>query len=160
MTLSKTLRISVLAIFCLILSGCLSLGGLNRQQVHILKKEGFVLTNEGWSLGLPERLLFDFNASNIKAAHQSELIRLAQQLQKYKLNKVKIVGHTDNIGNAEYNLKLSEQRAQTVAAIFLQQGFASQNIFASGKGSSQPVEINDSEQHRAANRRVTIIIIH
>lgn len=159
MSLSKTLKISVLAIFCLILSGCLSLGGLSHQQVRILKKEGFVLSNEGWSLGLPERLLFDFNASNIKPSHQAELMRLAQQLKKYNLSKVKIVGHTDNIGNAEYNLKLSQQRAQTVATIFLKHGFMPQNVFVLGKGSTQPVEKNDSEQHRAANRRVTVIII-
>ncbi|OTG80010.1 OmpA family protein [Acinetobacter sp. ANC 4648] len=159
MNLSKRLKVSILAIFCFALSGCLSFGSLSHKQVRILKKEGFVLTDEGWSLGLPERLLFDFNAAEIKPSHESELVRLAEQLKKYNLNKVKIVGHTDNVGNPEYNLKLSEQRAQTVAVIFLKHGFAHQNVFASGKGSTQPVEINDSEEHRAANRRVAVIII-
>ena len=159
MSLSKTLKISVLAIFCLILSGCLSLGGLSHQQVRILKKEGFVLSNEGWSLGLPERLLFDFNVSNITPSHQAELIRLAQQLKKYDLSKVKIVGHTDDIGHPEYNQKLSEERAQSVASIFVQQGFKQNDLTVLGRGSSQPFVPNTSDENRANNRRVAVIII-
>ena len=87
------------------------------------KKEGFVLTNEGWTLGLPERLLFDFNDATLKQSHEAELTRLANQLNKYDLNKLKIVGHTDDVGNPEYNQKLSEERAQSVANLFLTHGF-------------------------------------
>ena len=85
----------------------------------MLKQQGFVLTDEGWSLGLSERLLFDFNATEISTQKQTEITRLATQLHKFKLNKVKVVGHSDNVGNPEYNLKLSEKRAESVAQIFL-----------------------------------------
>lgn len=158
MLFRQSIRLSLLAILSIALSGCLSFGSLSHKQVRVLKKEGFVLTDEGWSLGLPERLLFDSNEANIKPAHITELTRLANQLNKYNLNKVKIVGHTDNTGSPEYNLKLSEQRAQSVAYIFLSNGFTTKNILTLGKGSTQPIEANDTEEHRAANRRVAVII--
>lgn len=155
----KNLQLSILAILCLTLSGCMNLGGLNYKQARVLKKEGFILTDEGWSLGLPERLLFGFNESHIKAEHQTELVRLATQLNKYHLDKLKIVGHTDNVGSPEYNLKLSETRAQNVANIFIAEKFKPQNILVVGKGSEQPIKVNDTEEHKAENRRVAVIVI-
>ncbi|RBA38719.1 MULTISPECIES: OmpA family protein [Acinetobacter] len=148
-----------LTLLCLTLAGCLSFGPLKYRQVKMLKKEGFVLTEEGWSLGLPERLLFDFNKSDIKPENGKEIIRLAKQLNKYDLQKLKIVGHTDDIGNPEYNQKLSEERAQSVAGIFLKEGFKQTNLNVIGRGSNQPFVPNTSDENRASNRRVAIIII-
>ena len=156
---SKAIKLALLSILTLTLAGCLSFGPLSHKQVRMLKQEGFTLTDEGWSLGLPERLLFDFNDSSIKQSHTPELQRLAIELRKFNLDSVKIVGHTDNIGNPEYNQKLSEQRADNVANIFLSSGFNPKNIQVQGKGSTQPVENNDSEENRAANRRVAVIIV-
>lgn len=147
-----------LTLLCLTLAGCLSFGPLKYRQVKMLKKEGFVLTEEGWSLGLPERLLFDFNKSDIKPENGKEIIRLAKQLNKYDLQKLKIVGHTDDIGNPEYNQKLSEERAQSVAGIFLKEGFKQTNLNVIGRGSNQPFVPNTSDENRASNRRVAIII--
>ena len=112
---AHTFNISFVALLCLTLAGCLSFGSLKYRQVKMLKKEGFILTEEGWSLGLPERLLFDFNKADIKRENQREIVRLANQLNKYDLQKLKVVGHTDDIGNPEYNQKLSEERAQSVS---------------------------------------------
>ncbi|KAA5649352.1 OmpA family protein, partial [Pseudomonas aeruginosa] len=109
---TRSLKLSFIALLCIALAGFLSFGPLKYRQVKMLKKEGFVLTNEGWTLGLPERLLFDFNDATLKQSHEAELTRLANQLNKYDLNKLKIVGHTDDVGNPEYNQKLSEERAQ------------------------------------------------
>lgn len=148
-----------LTLLCLTLAGCLSFGPLKYRQVKMLKKECFVLTEEGWSLGLPERLLFDFNKSDIKPENGKEIIRLAKQLNKYDLQKLKIVGHTDDIGNPEYNQKLSEERAQSVAGIFLKEGFKQTNLNVIGRGSNQPFVPNTSDENRASNRRVAIIII-
>ena len=55
--------------------------------------------------------------------------------------------------------RLSEQRAQSVADIFQKSGFSQQNMTILGRGSSQPVDDNNTEEHRAANRRVAVIII-
>lgn len=155
---AQTIKISFIALLCLTLAGCLSFGPLKYRQVKMLKKEGFVLTEEGWSLGLPERLLFDFNKSDIKPENGKEIIRLAKQLNKYDLQKLKIVGHTDDIGNPEYNQKLSEERAQSVAGIFLKEGFKQTNLNVIGRGSNQPFVPNTSDENRASNRRVAIII--
>ena len=150
-----TIRISL----CLTLAGCLSFGPLKYRQVKMLKKEGFILTDEGWSLGLPERLLFDFHKADIKPEHGQKINRLAKQLNKYDLHKLKIVGHTDDIGHPEYNQKLSEERAQSVASIFVQQGFKQNDLTVLGRGSSQPFVPNTSDENRANNRRVAVIII-
>ena len=154
-----TIRISFIALLCLTLAGCLSFGPLRYRQVKMLKKEGFILTDEGWSLGLPERLLFDFNKADIKPEHGQKINRLAKQLNKYDLHKLKIVGHTDDIGHPEYNQKLSEERAQSVASIFVQQGFKRNDLTAVGRGSSQPFVPNTSDENHASNRRVAVIII-
>ena len=113
-----------------------------------------ILSYSKWS-----NLLFDFNKANIKPEHVQEINRLAKQLNKYDLHKLKIVGHTDDIGNPEYNQKLSEERAQSVASIFVQQGFKQNDLTAVGRGSSQPFAPNTSDENRASNRRVAVIII-
>ncbi|HAV4462869.1 OmpA family protein [Acinetobacter baumannii] len=156
---TRSLKLSFIALLCIALAGCLSFGPLKYRQVKMLKKEGFVLTNEGWTLGLPERLLFDFNDATLKQSHEAELTRLANQLNKYDLNKLKIVGHTDDVGNPEYNQKLSEERAQSVANLFLTHGFKKENIHVIGRGSTQPYVPNTTNENRAINRRVAIVII-
>ena len=113
-----------------------------------------ILSYSKWS-----NLLFDFNKANIKPEHVQEINRLAKQLNKYDLHKLKIVGHTDDIGNPEYNQKLSEERAQSVASIFVQQGFKQNDLTVLGRGSSQPFVPNTSDENSASNRRVVVIII-
>ena len=113
-----------------------------------------ILSYSKWS-----NLLFDFNKANIKPEHVQEINRLAKQLNKYDLHKLKIVGHTDDIGNPEYNQKLSKERAQSVASIFVQQGFKQNDLTAVGRGSSQPFVHNTSDENSASNRRVAVIII-
>ncbi|MDV8153855.1 OmpA family protein [Acinetobacter pittii] len=155
---TRSLKLSFIALLCITLAGCLSFGPLKYRQVKLLKKEGFVLTDEGWTLGLPERLLFDFNNAQLKQSHEAELVRLANQLNKYDLNKLKIVGHTDDVGDATYNQKLSEERAQSVANLFLTRGFKKENIYVIGRGSTQPYVPNTTNENRAINRRVAIVV--
>lgn len=156
---TRSLKLSFITLLCITLAGCLSFGPLKYRQVKLLKKEGFVLTDEGWTLGLPERLLFDFNNAQLKQSHEAELVRLANQLNKYDLNKLKIVGHTDDVGEATYNQKLSEERAQSVANLFLTRGFKKENIYVIGRGSTQPYVPNTTNENRAINRRVAIVVI-
>ncbi|EPF80151.1 OmpA family protein [Acinetobacter rudis] len=158
-TLIKTLKISLSALLIIGLTACMSLGNLSYKQARMLKKEGFTLTEEGWTLRLPERLLFDFDQADIQDAKKTEIIQLSERLQKYRLDKVKIVGHTDAVGTPEYNNKLSLKRAESVATVFTSSGFNPQNIQAIGRGAAQPLAPNDTEENRALNRRVNIIII-
>lgn len=144
---------------CIALTGCMGYGALSHKQVKMLKKQGFELTDEGWSLGLPERILFSFDNFEISDQNQILINQLAEQLKKYELDKVRIVGHSDNVGNPEYNLQLSEKRAQSVAEIFVENKFKTENVQVVGKGSLQPINNIDSDESRAENRRVSIIII-
>ena len=141
------------------LTACLSLGGLTHKQAKMLKNEGFTLTEEGWTLGLPEKLLFDFDTFNIATPQQTELKQLSEQLLKYDLQKLKIIGHTDNVGDIHYNITLSKKRAERVKEIFIEEGFKENNIQTVGRGPSQPLVENNSEENRAINRRVNLIIL-
>ena len=155
----KIIKTTFTILFCTFLTACMNLGQLNYKQVHMLKKEGISLTNEGWSLALPEKLLFDFDSTEIQEAHKASLNRLSSQLQKYDLDKLKIIGHTDDIGNESYNQTLSEKRAQNVANVFIQAGYKQQNIQTFGRGPSHPLVQNNSNENRAINRRVNVVII-
>ena len=159
MILQRSLQMSLIAALCLVMAGCFSFGPLKYQQVRILKKEGFVQTQEGWTLGLPERLLFGFNDANVKDQNKPELARLAKQLQKYDLLKLKVIGHTDNIGAREYNQELSKKRAESVASVFVENGFERNNLIILGRGPDQPLMPNNSDDNRASNRRVALVII-
>ncbi|MDM1329380.1 OmpA family protein [Acinetobacter indicus] len=141
------------------LSACMSLGQLNYKQARMLKQEGFSLTSEGWSLSLPEKLLFGFDQAEIQAHNQQALQQLSSKLLKYKLDKVKIIGHSDNVGDLTYNLKLSGERAENVAQIFMQQGFRPVNLQVIPRGAEQPLVPNTSPENRAMNRRVNVVIV-
>ena len=149
----------VLMLSCVLLSGCLNLGGLNYKQVRMLKKQGFELTTEGWLLGLPERLLFGFNQAEVKPEYAGEIAQLALRLQKYNLERLKVIGYTDDVGAYEYNMQLSKQRADNVAQIFLQNKYLASNIEIIGRGPNNPIVPNTSEENRASNRRVAIVIV-
>ncbi len=84
---------------------------------------------------------------------------MAQQLHKYDLDKLIFIGHTDNVGLASYNQTLSEKRAQSVAQIFLDQGYERKNILVIGRGATQPMVSNDTPANRATNRRVNVTIV-
>ncbi|MBF7687710.1 OmpA family protein [Acinetobacter rathckeae] len=158
MIMNKILYMAFILLSTYLLSAC-QFGGLNYKQSLMLKHEGFELTSEGWALGLPERILFDFDKSKITPKQQVSLTKLSQELRKYQLYKLKVIGHTDGVGSDEYNAKLSKIRAQSVATIFYQNGFKMANITVIGRGASEPVSPNDTEEHRSNNRRVTIIVM-
>jgi len=139
--------------------GCMNLGNVSYKQARMLKKEGFELQTEGWTLALPERLLFNFDDFHIQSQQNAKLTELSQQLKKYELEKLKFTGHSDNVGKESYNYQLSQKRAQSVADIFLAQGFKTQNLQILGRGADQPISSNNTDEDRAKNRRVNITII-
>ena len=72
---------------------------------------------------------------------------------------VVVVGHTDNVGDAEDNLSLSLNRAEQVKAYLVDRGVEAARIEVNGKGDLEPIAPNDSEAGRAANRRVVVRIL-
>lgn len=81
------------------------------------------------------------------------------QLNEYKDIKINIVGHTDNVGPEETNLKLSADRAKAVRDWFVSEGIDSTRIAYEGKGSSDPIADNSTEEGRSQNRRTEILVV-
>jgi OOP family OmpA-OmpF porin len=70
-----------------------------------------------------------------------------------------LAGHTDNVGGENYNLKLSTERAESVRNALIAIGIDANRLTAKGYGASQPIAPNDTEEHRALNRRTEMIVI-
>lgn len=98
-------------------------------------------------------LLFDTDQAIIKKGFQKDLDNIAQTIKEKNL-QVRISGHTDSEGEADYNLDLSERRAQAVRDYLISKGVPANVITAKGFGESQPVADNDTESGKAQNRRV------
>lgn len=105
-------------------------------------------------------VLFDFNQASLKPGAREKLSKLAGILLAYPGTfHMEIEGHTDAIGSQDYNQKLSEDRAQSVASYLLKAGITSGRIVAvRGFGKLTPVSTNDTPEGRQMNRRVEIII--
>ena len=77
-------------------------------------------------------------------------------LKEHPEYKVKIIGHTDNVGDDDYNLKLSKDRAEDVLKLFNRKGISFNRLEAIGKGEAEPMESNDTDEGRALNRRIEV----
>ena len=103
-------------------------------------------------------VLFDFGKYNLKTDAQIRLAKLAGIIQAHPGLHLAIEGHTDNIGSDEANMKLSQQRADTVRDFIIQQGLAQDTVTAVGLGKAEPVADNSTNEGRQKNRRVEIIV--
>jgi OmpA-OmpF porin, OOP family len=103
-------------------------------------------------------ILFDFDKAEIKPESKAQLDQMAALMKANPSLKVYIVGHTDNQGTIEYNLSLSQRRAEAITrALATQYGIPAARMAARGLGPFAPVASNDTEDGRAKNRRVEIV---
>ncbi len=119
------------------------------------------MVNTGSSLvvTMPQDILFATGSASLTGPLRSDLAVLARHLNKYPDSNVQVIGHTDNVGSAAYNLNLSRQRASAVAAELISGGLSSGRVTSIGKGEDQPVASNLTPEGRAQNRRVEIVIV-
>ncbi len=110
-------------------------------------------------LTMPDKISFDFNSAIVKPEMRSQLQEVAKVMTSYPSTVIGVYGHTDNVGSAAVNQRLSEQRAQSVADSLLSFGVPQARMQTRGFGYNQPVASNDSEAGRAQNRRVEIRIV-
>ena len=103
-------------------------------------------------------VLFDFGKYNLKSDTKITLAKLAGIIQSHPGLHLAIEGHTDNIGSDEANMKLSQQRGDTVREFLDQQGLAADTVTAVGLGKGEPVADNSTNEGRQKNRRVEIIV--
>jgi outer membrane protein OmpA-like peptidoglycan-associated protein len=115
------------------------------------------VTDRGLVLTLGD-VLFSSGNANLNSGGDSHLGRLAVFLNKYMDRTALIVGYTDNIGGEDYNLGLSQRRADAVKFYLVNQGVDSGRLNASGMGKGSPVADNSSATGRQQNRRVEVVI--
>lgn len=100
-----------------------------------------------------KNIFFDFNKATLRPESTAELNRLLKMLNDVPNLHIEIGGHTDNVGAAAYNQKLSESRARSVTEFLVANGITASRLTYKGYGFSQPVAGNDTEAGRQQNRR-------
>jgi outer membrane protein OmpA-like peptidoglycan-associated protein len=103
--------------------------------------------------------MFDVNSSTILPGAYDELNRVAKVLNQYPQTNITIAGHTDSTGTEEYNLRLSQRRAEAVKNALVGMGVSAARMTTIGYGESKPVAGNATEAGKQQNRRVEIRII-
>ena len=106
-----------------------------------------------WILG---GVVFDTGKSNIKANFYPELNAIATTMNINPGLKVEVQGHTDSVGRAASNMKLSENRAKAVMEYLVSKGIDAKRLSAKGLGEARPIATNDTPEGRAQNRRVEL----
>jgi OOP family OmpA-OmpF porin len=102
---------------------------------------------------------FEYNSARLTAESRPVLDEVAADLKKYPQLQIELQGHTDSVGSDAFNLRLSDQRAQSVRDYLLSQGVGTRQLDAKGYGESQPVADNTTDAGRAENRRVVMRVI-
>lgn len=132
--------------------------GLTAEQIAVLKREGFRLTDDGWEFGLSSKVLFGNNKDEIFPESRATIERLGRTLHEVGLDQLRLEGHTDPYGDPEYNRQLSVRRAQAVADVLVGVGMRAEHLEVRGLGMSKPVADNSTAAGRMENRRVAIIV--
>ncbi|HPM04981.1 MAG TPA: OmpA family protein [Candidatus Cloacimonas sp.] len=121
-------------------------------------KDDVMVMTEGAKFTL-EGILFDTAKATIKPASIPILEQAFSALQSNPTVKVRIVGHTDNVGSAASNLTLSRQRAESVMNWLINKGIAPERLSATGRGLTEPRATNDTAEGRQLNRRIDFEIV-
>jgi outer membrane protein OmpA-like peptidoglycan-associated protein len=112
----------------------------------------------GKEIRITQQIQFEFNKAVIRPGISFKILdEVVQVLKDNPKIKIEVQGHTDNVGQAAYNLKLSQQRADAVRAYLVGHGIDPSRLVSKGYGMTQPLVPNTSEGNRALNRRVQFI---
>ena len=106
-----------------------------------------------------KNIFFDFNSASLKQESHVELDKLVAIMKANPSIRVEIGGHTDNVGTAAYNMKLSGDRAKSTVEYLVSKGVDVKRIESKGYGMTTPIASNDTEEGRSKNRRIEVKII-
>lgn len=125
-----------------------------------IPNENIAIENTGSELKvtLPQGLLFASDSAILTPTLEQDLRSIAANLNSYPGSTVQIVGHTDDTGSDNHNLDLSQRRANSVSYVLESAGVDRSRLQPFGRGEAQPVAANITEEGKALNRRVEIII--
>lgn len=113
---------------------------------------------EGIAVSFENGILFDFDSSNLRASGYENLRKLTRIINRDDETILMIVGHTDSSGDEDYNLRLSERRAQSASRYMISQGLDASRIQIVGRGEYEPIAANDTDASRQENRRIEVAI--
>jgi len=123
---------------------------LDRDHLQIVR------VGEEYMIYLPSDVYFHSNSTHINESFYPALDNIATFIRMHETELIKIAGYTDNIGNKTRNVALSRQQAQNIMNYLSRQGLNARMMYSAGYGEQFPVATNQSEEGRAANRRVQI----
>jgi outer membrane protein OmpA-like peptidoglycan-associated protein len=139
-----------------------------RQQLEQARREAQTLAQELDELEVAQDergmvytlsdVVFDFDSAQLNEGGERAVARIAETIAETAEGEIRVEGYTDAIGSEEYNLELSERRAQAVEQAFVEEGIAAERITTEGYGEQYPVATNETDQGRQLNRRVEIIV--
>ena len=113
---------------------------------------------EGIAVTFDSGILFPFDSAELTAEARTNLRKLAASLQDEARTNVTIVGHTDSVGRDSYNQQLSERRGRAAVDYLQSEGVASSRLVSRGRGETEPIASNETDQGRGENRRVEVAI--
>ena len=153
----------IAALACLFALGCSTpppapAPGPREAKLAALRNLGFAPASDGWELNLGVKLLFDTDVGAVSDAGRSAVADLARTLATLGIERIRVEGHTDNVGSDRYNEALSLRRAESVAQHLVVMGWRDDAIERRGFGADKPVADNATPSGRAQNRRVVIAI--
>jgi outer membrane protein OmpA-like peptidoglycan-associated protein len=146
------------------LAGAAVGGYMDQQEADLrnrLRSAGVQVRRNGNNIQLimASDITFDTAMSNVKPQFFNTLAAVADVLRHYGKTYVEVSGHTDSVGSSQYNMDLSQDRANAVAQVLSQNGVNPQRLIPAGFGETRPIGSNATAGGRAANRRVEIQII-
>lgn len=119
---------------------------------------GVLVDAVGCDLKYTLQIEFDFDKADIRPQYHEQVAGAAEFIKRYPQTKILIAGHTDNVGEADYNKMLSMQRAEALKAYLVEKfGISGDQLFPRGYGELRPVASNDNDEGRQRNRRVEFI---
>ena len=134
---------------------------MDKQAEEIAKEMGdaeVIREGEGIVIKFKEKVLFAYDRSDLNATAKTNLDKLKNILLKYPETNITVIGHTDSKGSDSYNQTLSESRATAVTNYASLNGIDKARLTAIGKGETDPIATNDTEEGSASNRRVEFVI--
>lgn len=115
-----------------------------------------VRNGDNLQLIMPGNITFASSSSDVSSSFYPTLNSLVKVFKEFDKNGIDIVGHTDSSGSLELNMRLSQERATSVASYLTGQGVSGARISSRGVGPSQPIASNDTAAGKSQNRRVEI----
>ena len=122
-------------------------------------KGASLVSIKGSNLVLDGIIQFKSGSATLERSAQPLLLQVASKLRAWSTLSVEIQGHTDDVGSAATNIKLSKKRAEAIRAVLVKAGVSASRLVASGYGPTRPRATNKTPAGRVLNRRVEFLLL-